>query len=113
MPYRQFEILDVAWDSTLGSEDLDMLLMDHFSKEFATQNPGNDPLSSPKVSHVAPSLEVSPKNTLTHFFVPAVASPWKLLQLEMRCSVKVQCASIKQYSSSIQIHKQKKSGAMI
>ena len=47
---RQFEVLDVAWDATLGSEALDLLLLDHFAEEFAALHPGLDPRESPKVT---------------------------------------------------------------
>ncbi len=46
---RQFEVLDVAWDGTLGSEALDLLLLDHFAEEFKALHPGLDPRVSPKV----------------------------------------------------------------
>lgn len=45
----QFEVLDVAWDATLGSEALDMLLLDHFAEEFKQLHAGLDPRDSPKV----------------------------------------------------------------
>eukprot|EP00193_Tetraselmis_chui_P004076 CAMPEP_0177768970 /NCGR_PEP_ID=MMETSP0491_2-20121128/10035_1 /TAXON_ID=63592 /ORGANISM="Tetraselmis chuii, Strain PLY429" /LENGTH=991 /DNA_ID=CAMNT_0019285873 /DNA_START=172 /DNA_END=3147 /DNA_ORIENTATION=- len=32
--FQQFEILDVAWDNTLGGSSLDVLLMEHFATEF-------------------------------------------------------------------------------
>lgn len=50
---RQFEVLDVAWDATLGGELLDLVLIDHFASEFADKNPGLDPRSSPKVMSFA------------------------------------------------------------
>ena len=50
---RQFEVLDVAWDATLGSEALDMLLLDHFAEEFGQLHPGLDPRDSHKVSSQA------------------------------------------------------------
>jgi hypoxia up-regulated 1 len=31
---NQFEILDVEWDATLGSNNLDMVLAEHFAKQF-------------------------------------------------------------------------------
>ena len=46
---RQFEVKDVAWDATLGSEALDLLLLDHFANEFKATHPGLDPRDSPKV----------------------------------------------------------------
>lgn len=45
---RQFEVLDVAWDATLGSETLDMLLLEHFAEEFKSAHPDLDPQQSPK-----------------------------------------------------------------
>ena len=39
----------MAWDATLGGESLDMLLLDHFAKEFEASHPGLDPHKSPKV----------------------------------------------------------------
>ena len=47
---RQFEVKDVAWDATLGSEALDLLLLDHFADEFKAAHPGLDPRDSPKVA---------------------------------------------------------------
>lgn len=39
----------MAWDATLGSEALDLLLLDHFAAEFLVSHPGLDPRESPKV----------------------------------------------------------------
>jgi len=33
-PINQFEILDVEWDTSLGSNNLDMVLAEHFAKQF-------------------------------------------------------------------------------
>jgi len=32
--FQQFEVLDVAWDNTLGGSSLDLILMEHFAAEF-------------------------------------------------------------------------------
>ena len=57
---RQFEVLDVAWDATLGSASLDLLLLEHFAKEFEEQHPGLDPRKVPRVSYLLPSAELWP-----------------------------------------------------
>lgn len=44
---NQFEVLDVAWDHSLGSNSLDLLLLKHFADEFK-QKGGDDISSSPK-----------------------------------------------------------------
>ena len=31
---NQFEVLDVEWDTSLGSSNLDMVLAEHFAKQF-------------------------------------------------------------------------------
>lgn len=47
-PVNQFEVLDADWDATLGSNDLDMLLADHFAKQFADKTGLGDVRTVPK-----------------------------------------------------------------
>lgn len=35
---NQFEVLDVEWDHSLGSNALDLLLAEHFAKEFEAKH---------------------------------------------------------------------------
>uniref|UniRef100_A0A383VU00 Uncharacterized protein n=1 Tax=Tetradesmus obliquus TaxID=3088 RepID=A0A383VU00_TETOB len=44
---NQFEVLDVEWDHSLGSNSLDLLLAEHFAKEFMDKG-GGDVRKSPK-----------------------------------------------------------------
>eukprot|EP00882_Tetradesmus_deserticola_P018739 GHRQ01020125.1.p1 GENE.GHRQ01020125.1~~GHRQ01020125.1.p1 ORF type:complete len:482 (+),score=182.99 GHRQ01020125.1:103-1446(+) len=44
---NQFEVLDVEWDHSLGSSSLDLLLAEHFAKEFQEKG-GGDVRKSPK-----------------------------------------------------------------
>ncbi|WIA17622.1 hypothetical protein OEZ85_014432 [Tetradesmus obliquus] len=44
---NQFEVLDVEWDHSLGSNSLDLLLAEHFAKEFMDKGCG-DVRKSPK-----------------------------------------------------------------
>lgn len=43
----QFEVVDAAWDDTLGAEALDQALLAHFAAAFAAKH-ARDPLDSPK-----------------------------------------------------------------
>ena len=43
----QFEVVDAAWDDTLGAEALDQALLTHFAAAFAAKH-ARDPLGSPK-----------------------------------------------------------------
>lgn len=38
-PINQLEVVDVDWDARLGSNTLDMLLVEHFATEFNSQHP--------------------------------------------------------------------------
>ena len=45
----QFEVKAVAWDASCGGEDMDMLLIDHFTSEFdAKHNPKVSSKTAPK-----------------------------------------------------------------
>ena len=46
--FQQFEILDVAWDESLGGTNLDLLLMEHFAAEFEEKHK-KDIRTHPKV----------------------------------------------------------------
>jgi molecular chaperone DnaK (HSP70) len=63
--FRQFEVLDVAWDSTLGSDALDVILLDHFAKDFESKHPGLDPRNSPKVGQL---YDTAPYNSDPNFW---------------------------------------------
>ncbi len=46
--HSQFEVKDVAWDSNLGAQDLDMLLVNHFADQFEAKHAGSDIRSNPR-----------------------------------------------------------------
>ena len=46
--YNQFEVLDADWDTTLGSNVLDMVLAEHFASEFQQKFGGQDVRQAPK-----------------------------------------------------------------
>ena len=46
--HSQFEVKDVAWDASLGVQDLDMLLVNHFADQFETRHVGSNTRSNPR-----------------------------------------------------------------
>ena len=46
--YSQFEVKDVTWDTDLGAQQLDLLLMDHFVAQFEAQHPDLKVRDSPR-----------------------------------------------------------------
>lgn len=46
--HSQFEVKDVAWDASLGVQELDMLLVNHFADLFETKHGGSDTRSNPR-----------------------------------------------------------------
>ncbi|DBA73173.1 hypothetical protein WJX79_004877 [Trebouxia sp. C0005] len=46
--HSQFEMKDVAWDASLGVQDLDMLLVNHFADQFETKHVGSNTRSNPR-----------------------------------------------------------------
>jgi len=46
--HSQFEVKDVAWDASLGVQDLDMLLVNHFADQFETKHVGSNTRSNPR-----------------------------------------------------------------
>lgn len=46
--HSQFEVKDVAWDASLGVQELDMLLVNHFADVFETKHGGSDTRSNPR-----------------------------------------------------------------
>ena len=46
--YSQFEVKDVTWDTDLGAQQLDLLLMDHFVAQFEAQHPDQKVWDSPR-----------------------------------------------------------------
>ena len=74
----QFEILDLAWDDSLGSDALDEALLEHFAAEFRAQSGrdlllagggggggagGGDPLSKPAASRALARLRKAVRRT--------------------------------------------------
>ena len=47
MACSQFEVKDVAWDASLGAENLDLILLNHFADEFQEKH-GFDVRTAPK-----------------------------------------------------------------
>lgn len=46
--HSQFEVKDVAWDASLGVQDLDMLLVNHFADQFETKYVSSNTRSNPR-----------------------------------------------------------------